>query len=440
MGKIDTNAHDRPLDRTGEVLVEARDVHKRFCRSLKQSLYYGLLGMAGEITGAFGDRADGAAKVGEPPPKLRSGEFWAVRDVSFQLRRGQCMALVGHNGAGKTTLLRMLNGLIKPDHGHIDIRGRVGALIALGTGFNPLLSGRENIFINGTILGYTRDEITSMVDRIIEFSELEDFIDAPVQTYSSGMSVRLGFAIASQLEPDVILIDEVLAVGDIGFRIKCYNRIFELVRNSAVIFVSHSMSQVGKICDSGLVMNGGAVVARSSNIAEVIAAYDDLFEPGAITQYGLGTVRLVEIGLGAEPAPGRRTFDPRGPSEVFTVAAGGSLHGSLLFETGRIEKPFQLKVNFFDLSAQLVAQCLLDPVPIDPSDGRTVRIDFAIDDLNLNAGRFAMGFAVMDANDGDGPQRFLMGLRDAVTLRVTGSSYVGVAAVQFRGRQTVSTT
>jgi lipopolysaccharide transport system ATP-binding protein len=179
---------------------------------------------------------------------LRDGEFYAVRDVSFELRRGECLGLIGHNGAGKTTLLKMLNGLIKPDAGTITMRGRVGALIALGAGFNPILTGRENIYINGSVLGLSKKEIDEKIDEIIDFAEIGEFIDSPVQNYSSGMQVRLGFAVATALDPDVLILDEVLAVGDAAFRAKCYNRIGKLQQRASVIFVSHSMDQVAQVC------------------------------------------------------------------------------------------------------------------------------------------------------------------------------------------------
>ncbi len=149
--------------------------------------------------------------------------FWAVNDVSFELRRGECLGLIGANVyKGKSTLLKMLNGLIKPDAGSIRLRGRVGALIELGAGFHPLLSGRENIYVNAAILGMSKRAIDRRLDEIIAFADIEDAIDAPVKSYSNGMRVRLGFAVASHIEPEILLIDEVLAVGDIAFRKKCY--------------------------------------------------------------------------------------------------------------------------------------------------------------------------------------------------------------------------
>ena len=172
----------------------------------------------------------------------------------------------------------MLNGLINPDEGKIEMHGRVAALIELGAGFNPILTGRENIYNNGTILGLTRQEIESVIEEIIDFAEIRDFIDTPVQNYSSGMKVRLGFAIASQMKPDVLIIDEVLAVGDTGFKIKCFNRIAELKENCAVIFVSHSMPQVSRICNKAIFMVKGQMKYEGDNLTEAIEGYYNSFE------------------------------------------------------------------------------------------------------------------------------------------------------------------
>lgn len=198
--------------------------------------------------------------VNRSQSELRKGEFWANQGISFELRRGECLGLIGKNGAGKTTLLKMLNGLIKPDQGSITMHGRVGALIALGAGFNPILTGRENVYIAASVLGFSKKEVDERFDEIVDFAEIPEFIDSPVQSYSSGMQVRLGFAVASSLEPDILLIDEVLAVGDVGFRTKCYNRIYELCKSAAVIFVSHNMPQIDRLCSRSMVLAGGKEV------------------------------------------------------------------------------------------------------------------------------------------------------------------------------------
>ena len=301
-----------------EVLVRVEGVSKKFCRSLKRSLWYGVCDIAGELNpfakrggqtletlqstgarGCSGQLAEGhpqgatyGARAATPvqvssvgagggegesgvrsAEDLRDGEFWAVKDVSFELRRGECIGLIGHNGAGKTTLLRMLNGLIKPDHGRIEMNGRVGALIALGAGFNPILTGRENIYINGSVLGLSKKEIDEKIEEIIDFAEIGEFIDMPVQNYSSGMQVRLGFSIASSLSPDVLILDEVLAVGDIGFVIKCLNRVRRMTADAAVILVTHQMQFISSFCTRVIFMDRGCTVLDTGSAGEAIDKY-----------------------------------------------------------------------------------------------------------------------------------------------------------------------
>jgi lipopolysaccharide transport system ATP-binding protein len=278
-----------------DVLVKVDGVSKKFCKSLKRSLWYGMCDMAREMNPFAsprssllvpGSSSEPSSKNQEPrttnhgqtDPRLRRDEFWAVKKVSFELQRGECLGLIGHNGAGKSTLLKMLNGLIKPDQGRIEMHGRIGALIELGAGFNPILTGRENIYNKGAVLGFTKREVDKQFDEIVDFAEIEDFIDMPVQNYSSGMKVRLGFAVSAQMDPDVLIIDEVLAVGDIGFRIKCLNRINELLQTAAVIFVSHSMPMVARSVSRILLMNHGRDIYQGTDVARGIEMYYDLFE------------------------------------------------------------------------------------------------------------------------------------------------------------------
>ena len=230
---------------SGDVLLRVEGVSKKFCRDLRRSLWYGLKDTAADLLGRNGDST------------LRPDEFWAVDGVSLMLRRGECLGLIGRNGAGKTTLLKMLNGLVKPDKGRIEIRGQVGALIALGAGFNPILTGRENIYINGSVLGLTKREIDAKLDEIVEFAAIDDFIDTPVQSYSAGMQVRLGFAVATALQPDLLLLDEVLAVGDVAFRAKCYERLARMRDDAGFVLVSHDTDQIARVCSAVLVLDLG---------------------------------------------------------------------------------------------------------------------------------------------------------------------------------------
>ena len=249
-----------------EVLIKVEHVSKKFCKDLKKSLWYGIRSIVYELLGK------------DQENYLRDEEFWAVKDVSFELKRGECLGLIGHNGAGKSTLLKMMNGLIKPNKGKITLKGKIGALIELGAGFNPVLTGRENIYINGAILGFSKKDIEAKFEEIVSFAELEDYIDSPVQNYSSGMKVRLGFSIAAQMEPDILLIDEILAVGDLGFKVKCMNKIIKLMSKSAVILVSHSMPNIARVCDRVLLLENGKIRILENNIGKAISLYESLFK------------------------------------------------------------------------------------------------------------------------------------------------------------------
>lgn len=191
-----------------------------------------------------------------------SEEFWALKDISFEINQGEKIGIIGRNGAGKSTLLKILSQITEPTTGKVTIHGSMASLLEVGTGFHPELSGRENIFLNGAILGMSRNEIESKFDEIVAFAEVEKFLDTPVKRYSSGMYVRLAFSVAAHLDPDILIIDEVLAVGDAAFQKKCLNKIEEISgRGKTVLFVSHNMSTVMKLCDKAILLNGGKMEA-----------------------------------------------------------------------------------------------------------------------------------------------------------------------------------
>jgi lipopolysaccharide transport system ATP-binding protein len=244
-------------------LLKVQGLSKIFCRDLKRSLWYGVQDLCGELLLRRTSRSE-----------LRKDEFWSLKEVSFELHRGETLGLVGHNGAGKSTLLKLIHGLFKPDAGSIRIQGRVGALIELGMGFNPILTGRENIYVNAAILGLSRREVVPRLDRIIDFADIGKAIDAPLQSYSSGMKVRLGFAIASLLDPDILLIDEILSVGDSSFRERCYNRLRDYKKQGgAIIFVSHNSAAVEAISDRVMWLDHGKLTAIGAP-ADVLERYE----------------------------------------------------------------------------------------------------------------------------------------------------------------------
>lgn len=187
-------------------------------------------------------------------------DFWAIKDVSFEVKQGEALGIIGHNGAGKSTMLKLLTRIMQPTSGRIRTRGRVSALIEVGAGFHPEMTGRENIYLNGSILGMTRREIDTKFDEIVAFAELEKFIDTPVKRYSSGMYARLGFAVAAHVEPEILIVDEVLSVGDAAFQERCTKRMLELRESDkTIVFVSHNMGAVASLCDKVAILNHGEV-------------------------------------------------------------------------------------------------------------------------------------------------------------------------------------
>ena len=199
--------------------------------------------------------------------------IWALKDVSFEVKRGEVMGIIGRNGAGKTTLLRVLSRITEPTEGWADINGRVGSLLEVGTGFHPELTGRENIYLNGSILGMRKAEIERKFDEIVDFSEIEKFIDTPVKHYSSGMYVRLAFAVAAHLEPEILLVDEVLSVGDAEFQKKCLGKVGDVAKEGrTVLFVSHNMQAITTLCPSTMLLEDGKIVAQGST-SQVVTQY-----------------------------------------------------------------------------------------------------------------------------------------------------------------------
>lgn len=269
-----------------EVVFSVKNISKKFCKSLKRNMFYGILDLARNLVGIRPDSTT-----------LRKGEFWAADDICFELRGGQVLGIVGANGSGKTTLLRLIAAIFPPDKGEIRIRGRVAALISLGAGFHPYMTGRENIYLNGAILGMGRQEIDRKLESIIDFAELGDFIDSPVTTYSAGMKVRLGFSIAISIEPDVLLLDEVLAVGDSGFKAKCYSEIDRLSGKTAIIFVSHHLNKIARICTDIIVLDRGRKVYQSDDVAAGIEFYCSQFdyEKASISGGGMAFIDKVRL-------------------------------------------------------------------------------------------------------------------------------------------------
>ena len=351
---------EQNIQTDNEVLVKVEGLSKKFCKDLKTSLWYGVKDLMTGIGGSTNER------------ELRPKEFWAVKDINFELRRGECLGLIGHNGAGKSTLLKILNGLINPDAGKVTIKGRVGALIELGAGFNPILSGRENIYNNGAILGFTRQEIDQKLEDIIDFAEIREFIDMPVQHYSSGMKVRLGFAVAAQMEPDVLIIDEVLAVGDVGF-----SRINELIQNTAVIFVSHSMVQIAKISTKYMLMDKGQSISEGTDMGKGVQAYFKKFETKETSKKNEGNVVITSANF----------------NNTKTINYMQDFNLELTFNNASTETNFSLDVGFADKEMKVVAISYISNFSLKQGiDTKTLTIKH----LPLTTGNYVMNISLRE--------------------------------------------
>tara|TARA_R110002012_G_scaffold220618_1_gene392251 strand:+ start:2285 stop:3496 length:1212 start_codon:yes stop_codon:yes gene_type:complete len=395
----------------GDVLVKVEGLSKKFCKDLKTSLWYGVKDLVSGITGNHNDG------------NLRAKEFWAVKDISFELRRGECLGLIGHNGAGKSTLLKILNGLINPDEGSVTIKGRVGALIELGAGFNPILTGRENIYNNGAVLGFTRKEIDAKVEAIIDFSEIREFIDMPVQNYSSGMKVRLGFSVAVQMEPDVLIIDEVLAVGDANFIVKSYNRINELIKTCAVIFVSHSMPQVAKLVDKIIYLERGIALEYSKNKNEVINNYlSKQVDIEAYSVTGGENVKAFDILKNTKSILN---------SEI-EIDFMSNLNINTCFKLTSLEREFcSIVVKFFDSELR---PCSVFQSKRTSCSTNEVNLDITINNINLSPGVYAVTIWLLShVNENNPDETIIVGVESAFRLKVVGESISNFAFSRYKG-------
>ena len=303
--------------------------------------------------------------------RKRREDFWALRDVSFEVQRAEALGIIGHNGAGKSTILKLLSRITTPTTGDIMINGRLSALIEVGSGFHPELTGRENVYLNGSILGMTRREITRKLDSIVEFAELRQFIDTPVKRYSSGMYVRLGFSIAAHLDPDVLLLDEVLAVGDASFQRKCIQRITELKQNgTTIVFISHDLRAVQQLCDRVILLKKGQIEA-DGDPAETIGLYQSL--SGQLGGPGAGSWGREPTG---EAVVTSLTFYDENDNECLTFETSKPMKAVLNY---RVDKPLTdviFEVQFYSQEGRLCSffssETLGRLIDVEPGEGSIV--------------------------------------------------------------------
>lgn len=283
-----------------EVAVKVEGLSKRYRIGGRQEQYQTFVE---SVVRALASPLRRLWRIGMPIPAEEI--FWALRDVNFEVRQGEVLGIIGRNGAGKSTLLKLLSRITEPTQGRIEMHGRLGSLLEVGTGFHPDLTGRENIYLNGTILGMRREEIRRRFDEIVAFSEIQNFLDTPVKRYSSGMYVRLAFAVAAHLQPEILIVDEVLAVGDVEFQKKCLGKMGEVAgEGRTVLFVSHSMPAVKGLCSRAILLHDGRVESEG-DVESTVAAYLNLNShvlsdgviPEAMPRIGTGAALLRRVTL-----------------------------------------------------------------------------------------------------------------------------------------------
>ncbi len=317
-----------------ELAIEVENVSKKFCRNIRRSMLYGLKDIARNSVG-----------LSSHSESLRDGEFWAVQDVSLKVEKGESMGLIGPNGSGKTTLLKMINGIYWPDRGRVSVRGKVGALIEVGAGFHPMLTGRENIFVNAAILGMTREETNERLDDIIRFADIGDFIDSPVKFYSSGMYVRLGFSVAVHCTPDVLLVDEVLAVGDRAFAMKCYQKIHEIrKRGATIILVSHNIYVIKEQTDRCIYLSQGQERYLGSTEDAITMYLDDTASRPVLTH---STNPFLKSSVGKKAEVLTVEFFDRSGHKIDGIESGSNLSIVVRFEAkSSLSRPV-VSANFY---------------------------------------------------------------------------------------------
>jgi lipopolysaccharide transport system ATP-binding protein len=353
--------------------------------------------------------------------------IWAVKDVSFQIKSGEVVGIIGRNGAGKSTLLKILSGITDPTDGYADIYGRVGSLLEVGTGFHPELTGRENVFLNGAILGMKKSEIERKFDEIVAFAEIDKFIDTPVKHYSSGMYVRLAFSVAAHLEPEILLIDEVLAVGDTAFQRKCLGKMDDVAQaGRTVVFVSHNMGLLQSLCQRGIFLHQGSV-DTDGTITEAVDAYLQTLEQAMshdlskrADRKGLGQVRLVSAEATNGSNDSSSILKAGHPARfefcVNTLIPGMACNFSVYDTIGQPVTNFKSKIH--------------GPQDVhDPQGGSKFVCE--LDELMLRPGRYRIDVAIIGDNR-------LQDFVEAAVIIEVGEGQINGRPVQSDGKFSVS--
>ena len=359
-----------------DIVLRVEKVSKKFARGEKHDSIRDLVpAIVGRLTG-------------RRPAAASKKDFWALRDVSFELSRGEAFGIIGSNGAGKSTMLKLVTGIMQPTAGRIEVNGRLSALIEVGAGFHPDLTGRENVYLNGTILGMTRAEIDRKFNDIVEFSGLRDFIDTPVKRYSTGMYARLGFSVAAHVNPDILIVDEVLSVGDVVFQNRCLERMHAILRSGAtVIFVSHNLRAIAELCPRSVLLEHGQILTSGPS-QEVMNAYlERCGQEGREGSSANVSITSVKI--------------RRSPSTGVAFSSGEKVWVDVEVECSGAAEPFSVVLFVNDdkqYEAFHTSTEYLNCPPISLEPGQRFACTFELD-LNLAGGTFYLGVELFRFNN-----------------------------------------
>ena len=354
---------------------------------------------------------------------INDSEFWALHDLNFQIPKGEVVGLIGANGSGKSTLLKILSRITEPTEGEVRVRGKVASLLEVGTGFHPELTGRENVYINGAILGMGRKEVDSKFDEIVHFSGISDFIDTPIKRYSSGMTVRLGFAVAAHLNPDILIVDEVLAVGDLRFQNRCIKQMQKIANSGkTVIFVSHQMTTVENLCKSAFLLSEGSIIFHGP-VAKAISTYRDretsLYSNSLserVTREGNGNCKLVGFELRNESH-----------QKIDALISGKTGYIILKFEVIREQKnKMCMSLGISTINQNRIAHLCMKTFgqSITPTTDKTFEIRLKLPKVELNQGSYKVT-TFLDDESGE----ILDWIPDAFELSIKESDFYGTGMV-----------
>ena len=368
-----------------EVIIRAEGLGKKYVLGQAREAYTSLRDVvATRARTLFRRNGRGGKATGAG---AESDEFWALRDVNFEVRRGEVVGIIGRNGAGKSTLLKVLSRITEPTTGRISLRGRVASLLEVGTGFHPELTGRENIFLNGAILGMHRREIKAKFDEIVSFAEVERFLDTPVKRYSSGMYVRLAFAVAAHLEPEILIVDEVLAVGDVEFQKKCLGKMQSVAKGGGrtVLFVSHNMGAISTLCQRAVYLVSG-VVKETGPTAQVVSSYYKALQ--SRESVNLKSLRL--SGFGRDVWFTDIQLDTDLSGEPDSIKFGQDLVYTLEVSAAVSMRDLSIGSSIFDHKGDCVGSLLTEQTfSIEPS--RPMSLKLTIKQLCLAPGQYHLG-------------------------------------------------